>query len=579
MRQSVSIRPSLASQSCAVFPLNSGRHRHKHRCKYIPARLQSSLSPSSPPPPENPASSSPSSSQSQTSHKPFWPRRQPPPFSARNPHETHASIFTQLFPTRDSYRPRPPPPRVVVSDSEIEEDARRKAVEDATHAAAWEIPQSERPSVGGAGGLAGKRSDETWRELRERFPALGNRSPTFRSKYWNLQQDHLAMLIIKNTLTSLAPSDFNRIVPPGMHLPSSFWSILKVVAKRNPHTLEPNGTYYLLFPTETNAIVYREELYRLQRLYSKRPFNQPDFKPDELTTKFTVAAPNALKVSMEIVVGPQDILNRFRPGFKANLFRRKEYGIDPSGGAGGAGVDTLVQLTLHGDQMTLGRLYMLLNEDGRERGMPWGLTRQWCRNGVAFSLEDANLQGRKRTPSTANAHTTATNTAHNATPSLYPGINEGDAIFGSQPIQKNDQNEDENEEEDINRYAKGGSGAAPHELAATENPLYVGSSQFLLLFTSHIEAQRFVRAWHTRTVLFQNSRARTTNFHARVVTEVWLDEVTDAETVVPGRQGHHSQSQQPMGRLNVQQPRPVSDKDNERRKGTYSHYYKRRVVL
>ncbi|KAL5596694.1 hypothetical protein BROUX41_006614 [Berkeleyomyces rouxiae] len=554
------------------------------------SRAQSSFSSSPPPRPTDPYSPStastptpnntaPPSNYPPAARKPFWTRRQPPPFSARNPHETHASIFTQLFPTRDSYRPQPPPPRITVSDYELEEAARRKAIDDA-EAATWEIPPSERPSVGGAGGPAGKRSDETWKELRERFPALGNRSPSFRTKYWNLQQEHLAMLIIKNTLTGLSPSDFNRIVPPGMHLPSSFWSILKVVAKRNPRTLEPTGTYYLLFPTETNAIVYREELYRLHRLYSRRPFNSSGFKPDSQTTKFTVAAPNASKISMEIVVGPQDILHRFRPGYKANLFRRKEYGIDPSGGVGGAGVDTLVQLTLHGDQMTLGRLYMLLNEDGRERGALWGLTRQWCRNGVAFSLEDANLQGRSRTPGSAALPTHAPA----GMPSLYPGINEGDAMLQGRSSNNNSgssSSADPEEAEEDDDYATGPGRNAPHELAATENPLYVGSSQFLLLFTSHIEAQRFVRAWHRRTVLFQNSSARTTEFRARIITDIWLDEPTDADVVpvAAAAAAAAAAARRPRGRDSVGQPRPVNDQDGTRRKGIYSHYYKRRMMI
>ncbi|KAL1890029.1 hypothetical protein Cpir12675_005555, partial [Ceratocystis pirilliformis] len=68
-----------------------------------------------------------------------------------------------------------------------------------------------------------------------------------------------------------------------------------------------------------------------------------------------------LRVSMETAVSLQYALELFHLNFEANLCFRKEYGIDPSGELGGAGVDTLVHPTPHSVRMIRRHLCTLLS--------------------------------------------------------------------------------------------------------------------------------------------------------------------------------------------------------------------------
>ncbi|KAG8530057.1 uncharacterized protein KY384_005539 [Bacidia gigantensis] len=113
-------------------------------------------------------------------------------------------------------------------------------------------------------------------------PTITDQVPINRYSYDKdpLTPQNITILTISAASKSLTEADFRRVAPKGQHIKD--WNgpgeILKVIPARNPRTLAQLPTYFLLFPRDTHALIYKdhiERLHRLSQIYTPTSIESP----------------------------------------------------------------------------------------------------------------------------------------------------------------------------------------------------------------------------------------------------------------------------------------------------------------
>lgn len=293
------------------------------------------------------------------------------------------------------------------------------------------------------------------------------------------------VVVISAVSSALAESDFYRISPEGKHVEGWAGGLAKVAQARDPLSHEPVGQYFLMFHSRSSAVAYAEEVKRLHAL-SQRLLHAPkssgrriargrlDHAPalpqapltedEKLAARaFTLCAPDAdLRISartwasgMEGQIasktGIADVVQALRPGAEAPA-------------------KVLLAIGGHHGSLTPLELWLILRDDGRERGTPWVLKN--AREGVM------PVQMRSVTDFET-GHVVLRAEAVPLTPP--PGI----------------------DAEREGMLAEIGSDHG-ESLPVREAPVEVDGrerfNRFVVSFTQPVDARRFVRSWHKRAI-------------------------------------------------------------------------------
>jgi hypothetical protein len=179
-----------------------------------------------------------------------------------------------------------------------------------------------------------------------------------------------AILILSCASPTLTPRDFTRLAPPGEHIENWNSGLLRVIPGRNPVTLKRLPFYILLFSSRFAAEAYREKVSRLHLL-------SVNFTPRALISK--VPAPKA-EIRDEVkfatqqftLISPQQkrvpIKELQRPWSNAveRLVARGGYHPMITEQA-----ENVVLLTVDRGSMGILGLTKAIAHDGRDRNLPW----------------------------------------------------------------------------------------------------------------------------------------------------------------------------------------------------------------
>lgn len=188
------------------------------------------------------------------------------------------------------------------------------------------------------------------------------------------------VLALSSASPNLAPSDFLRLSPKGIHIDGWHSGILKIIPGRDPQTLSNLGHYFILFSSAAAARAYEENvirLHKISRTYTPTGLGSALPPPPgyikngedihQLMSEFTLVPASQPRANIRLLPKP----------FTPTIQRLIEDG----------GVPALVRLQVRTENLVLlnfdnGGDFGFISEhevrrwlalDGRQRGLPWGL--------------------------------------------------------------------------------------------------------------------------------------------------------------------------------------------------------------
>ncbi|KAI0482448.1 hypothetical protein GGR56DRAFT_670328 [Xylariaceae sp. FL0804] len=212
-----------------------------------------------------------------------------------------------------------------------------------------------------------------------------------------------SMLILSGASKHLLESDFLRLGPKGKHVDGWVSGILKVIQRRDTDTLEPLGSYFILFDRPEAATAYEHEVKRLWELGKEHvPGAHHGRRPNH--SDASLVTPPGLRV-----VGGEDVGAALRsytlvpPSLPRHLFdpspqssrqqqqqqqqQQRQRGGGPRAWAaeldgGGTLVERLrrrcgsrhlVLVGVEGGRLAPAALRSAIDDDSRDRNLPWRL--------------------------------------------------------------------------------------------------------------------------------------------------------------------------------------------------------------
>jgi hypothetical protein len=280
------------------------------------------------------------------------------------------------------------------------------------------------------------------------FPKLRDNGP------YHVGEDPLPerVLIFKNLSKTLVEDDFRRLIPEG-------GEYLRVFPVRDPFTLQQSGNYTIVFPTAEAATAYRDAVYHTHlnlvrkhtrtSIFSKQLDLPPNFHINgenvSRLIKWFAILPNRATLSAQRFpsLSPTKTVLAMNGGYKEIVGREGK--IQPK-----------ILFRVQGVSVSKTDIAAAIHHDGRERNLPWNIVN----HGIAL---------RQSWTSDLSQNTVAVETTHDVVDesnSKAMGNSEGDLPSDS---------------------------SSPEEL--NDNGY---NEPWVLTFATHLEAQRFARAWHMR---------------------------------------------------------------------------------
>ncbi|KAI1107483.1 hypothetical protein F4804DRAFT_161550 [Jackrogersella minutella] len=279
-----------------------------------------------------------------------------------------------------------------------------------------------------------------------------------------------SMLILTAASKQLSESDFLRLGPQGEHVEGWVGGISRVIQARDPDTLQALGHYFVLFDSAEAAAAYRGEVARLWELGKAHVPGAA--RHNSRSTRGVAALPLPLGLLRDrrgrdvaaairgFTLVPPTL--RYHLELSAAHNRDAIEDLDVGGAsfvdrlADAAGSRHLALVTVNGGRMSVDALRRAIEEDGRDRNLPWRVTD--LENGILpfgksiLKRHDADAAGFERG---------LLEQAYRATG---------------------------------NRYDDAGEGGEVGEV----DEMYRQYPRFIVPFVDNAEAQRFVRGWHRR---------------------------------------------------------------------------------
>ncbi|KAL2267575.1 hypothetical protein VTJ83DRAFT_4852 [Remersonia thermophila] len=238
------------------------------------------------------------------------------------------------------------------------------------------------------------------------------------------ERDALKVMVMHHMPRSLIESDFYRYASQGRHVAGWAGGIVKVVQSISPVTREPRGQYFVFFDAEDPAKAYKENLGRLPRLdeeeaaAAKRTQNKaskpgpssssgtengdtndanageagsaaasdpPTFPTLAYTTSPTLLSTSHLisLITQHLPLPPSSSPSAASPSpssliprpLLAGTTNSLPHGVLEYAKEGGAALPkgSPVLLRLTGSKLTVDTMLRAIQEDGRERNLPWRL--------------------------------------------------------------------------------------------------------------------------------------------------------------------------------------------------------------
>ncbi|KAL8790472.1 MAG: hypothetical protein Q9213_000624 [Squamulea squamosa] len=185
-----------------------------------------------------------------------------------------------------------------------------------------------------------------------------------------------AVLLLNRASKSLVDADFRRIAPKGHHIGE--WTgpgdILKVIPGRDPTTFQQTNSYFLLFPNPAYARTYQNYVTKLHRM-------SQDHTPTSLQSPLP-PPPGTILEGEDIHTLLQDyalcppsqrinIISMFAP-YGSTIRRLIEYQGYPQLTEPVDNTGRAVLFWVEGHYPTTNAVRAAIDQDGRERGLPWG---------------------------------------------------------------------------------------------------------------------------------------------------------------------------------------------------------------
>ncbi|KAI1468796.1 uncharacterized protein F4812DRAFT_424760 [Daldinia caldariorum] len=215
-----------------------------------------------------------------------------------------------------------------------------------------------------------------------------------------------SMLILSAASKHLTESDFQRLGPQGAHVEGWVGGLSRVIQARDPDTLQALGHYFVLFDREAAAAAYCDEVERLWQLgkahvpgahHRRRNNNNKRGRASSSSRRHPTSSPSPASVppppglpaadgSSEDVAADLRAFTLVPPSQRYYLdvssgFSRVRIEELDVGGvafvdrlADRAGSKHLVLVSVDGGRMSVDWLRRAIEEDGRERNLPWGVT-------------------------------------------------------------------------------------------------------------------------------------------------------------------------------------------------------------
>lgn len=190
------------------------------------------------------------------------------------------------------------------------------------------------------------------------------------------QPPNTAVLVLRNAGKNLTEEDFRRVIPQGKHLEG--WTleqgdILRTIPARDMETLEPNGSYFLLFSSPLSAFTYQGHVTRIHRtVMANTPSSllspiapPPGYFVDgmdahEAIHSYTLLSPDRTlelrQLKPPLAPALQSLVKH--GGFEPLMKRRSRMRFE-------------ARLTLEGPQIPLPDIRHILRQSARHRGLSW----------------------------------------------------------------------------------------------------------------------------------------------------------------------------------------------------------------
>ncbi|KAI1804141.1 hypothetical protein F4811DRAFT_300724 [Daldinia bambusicola] len=333
-----------------------------------------------------------------------------------------------------------------------------------------------------------------------------------------------SMLILSAASKHLTESDFLRLGPQGAHVEGWVGGLSRVIQARDPDTLQALGHYFVLFDREAAAAAYCDEVERLWQLgkahvpgahhrKKRRTSRHPTSPPTPPSVPPPPGLPAADGSSQDVAADLRAFTlvppsQRYYLDVSSGLGRVRIEELDVGGGvafidrlADRAGSRHLVLVAVDGGRMSVDWLRQAIEEDGRERNLPWGVT-SLERGILPFgkSVLKKQMDDREQEQEQQPEQQQGEGEEQEEDGSFEGGLLDQAERITGKPEWLEGQSDGVGEKGAVGGD-DGGSRAAREEGGARkedDDRKYRRYPRFIVPFVDNAEAHRFVRHWHRR---------------------------------------------------------------------------------